>query len=439
MKHLRMMLSGWLALGLATADAAPLRILAIGDSLSEEYAFELTFSAPESDPTNANVRNWPELLRIYRSTEASLGPYEPTAFSYTDLRDAGHEWNFGIPGMTLKNWVFLLGTDDPFKSWGDEPLGAGYYVTRSALIDQLPSAEVVVILLGSNDLKQDYDNIFNNTEPANFYTNITARIASIRNWVRQVRPTVPIVISTIPDVGATPVVAGTYSDPVRRASARAKIASLNQTIVTQAASRGDKVARLDTLANQVMDQSPYQINGTVLTLAGDPENPPNHLFCRDNFHVSTIGQAMIANQVLAAFSAATGRATTLFANRDILSLAGLNPDAPYNSWTASYPGLGGPGADDDGDGIPNLVEYVLGISPRRAVSPFRFSGVGTLHFSPTITGLQYASLSVLESPDLAAWTAVPSNRITVGSDGSWTIAPTGSLRGFYRLRASPNP
>jgi hypothetical protein len=52
---------------LATASAAPLRILAIGDSLTEEYHFELTFSAPQSDPANANVMNWPELIGKFRA------------------------------------------------------------------------------------------------------------------------------------------------------------------------------------------------------------------------------------------------------------------------------------------------------------------------------------------------------------------------------------
>src|SRR5688572_22219384 len=85
------------------AGAAPLRVLAIGDSLTEEYAFELTFSAPASNPTNANARNWPELFRIFRGTEVSLGPYESTLGSYLDLRNAGHEWNFGIPGTTMRN------------------------------------------------------------------------------------------------------------------------------------------------------------------------------------------------------------------------------------------------------------------------------------------------------------------------------------------------
>ncbi|MGC4015853.1 MAG: GDSL-type esterase/lipase family protein [Luteolibacter sp.] len=420
-------------------EAAPLRILAVGDSLTEEYAYELTFSAPDSAPSNANVRNWPELLRIYRPTEATLGPYEATAFSYSDLRDAGHEWNFGIPGMTIWNWMILMGTDNPFNPPTSEPLGYGYYVTRSALIGQLPSAEVVVIVLGANDLKQDYNDIFNSTEKTDFYTNITKRLGIIHDWIRQRRPTVPIVIGTIPDVGATPVIANTYSDPVRRASARAKIAALNQNIISLAATKGATVARLDQLTDRVFDEVPFQLNGTVFTLAGSPENPPDRVFCKDNFHASTVAQALIANKILAACTTATGRAVTPFSNRDILSLLGLNPDAPYATWAAAYPGLGAQTADDDGDGVSNLVEYVLGTSPRQTGSPFQFIAPSTLRFSTSATALRYASLAVMESTDLSTWSAVPAGRITVGADGTWTIAPSGAAKTFYRLTAVPRP
>ena len=70
--------------------ADPLKVLAIGDSMTEEYAYEVSFSAPDSNKTNANVRSWPELLRIFRPNDVTLGPYENQGGSYLDLRNAGH-------------------------------------------------------------------------------------------------------------------------------------------------------------------------------------------------------------------------------------------------------------------------------------------------------------------------------------------------------------
>ena len=54
----------WLvAMAFSALHAAPLRVLAIGDSMTEEYAFELPFSAPDSNPTNANIDNFKKRTR----------------------------------------------------------------------------------------------------------------------------------------------------------------------------------------------------------------------------------------------------------------------------------------------------------------------------------------------------------------------------------------
>ncbi len=54
-RHLRTALASAAAIATwllpTTLAAAPQNILVLGDSLSEEYAFELPFSAPDSNPT----------------------------------------------------------------------------------------------------------------------------------------------------------------------------------------------------------------------------------------------------------------------------------------------------------------------------------------------------------------------------------------------------
>ena len=435
-----------LCLALATpAAAAPLRVLAIGDSMTEEYAFELPFSAPASNPTNANARSWPELLRIFRPTEATLGPYESTAFAYGDLRNAGHEWNFGIPGMTTLNWFILINTDNPFDPPSGEPLGFSYYDTRRKLIDELVVAEAVVILLGANDLKQEYNDLFNNTETTTFLDGVRNRIAAIHDWVRLRRPNVPIVVCTLPDVGATPQISGTYNDPVKQASTRIKIAALNQSIITWAAGKAKPpaIARIDHLTNRIFDQQPFHLNGTLFNLAGDPENPPTRVFCRDSFHAATVAQALIANEIMGALEAGTGRDLTLFSNREILDdLLGLNPDQPYLDWIAMAGLIGSPmDQDPDRDGFPNLAEYLLGSPPGTFGNPLdgSFSPGGSLTFHPSANALRFGSLIAEESTDLSLWTPVPVTRNTVAPDGTVSITPAAGPKGFARLRAAPNP
>lgn len=412
----------------APLSAAPLKILAIGDSLTEEYG-NPTFSALVYGP---NVKNWVELTAQYRSAEVSFGVQGTS----NDFRTNGYRLNFGFPGLTAADWLNVINN-----------VPGGYLIfqynqsTRTALISELPNAEVVVILIGANDLSDIYGSVFNNTAGPNAMNDIVNRIDAIHTFVRAQRPTVPIVLSTIADIGATPDKAGEYSDPAKRITTRAKVAALNQSIITLAATRGATVARIDRLTDRAYDEVPFQLNGTNFILAGASNNPPGRVFCEDDFHPATVGQALIANEVLAACATATGRTLTTFSNREILTLLNFNPDAPYNAWVASNPGLGAGTADDDRDGLPNLVEYTLGTAPKTATQPFQFPAPanGTLKFQTSATALKYASLAVMESADLVSWSPVPANRITFGGDGSWTVTPNGSGKAFYRLKAQTRP
>jgi len=442
-----------IALGLllvVPAPATPLRVLAIGDSMTEEYAFEVPFSAPASDPLNANTRNWPELFRIFRPAELSLGTYESTFGSYLDLRNAGHRWNFGIPGTTFVNWKNLL-YNTPSEE-DDDDLALGYGITRSALQSEIWSAQAVVIMLGANDLKKAYNDLFNDTENAGipagqpgYFPTLLARLNDIHAWVRFYRPNVPIVVCTVPDVGATPQISGIYDVPAQQQTTRAKIAAFNQGILAWAAGKNPQpaVARLDLLTDRIFDQQPFHLNGTEFTLSGSQENPPLQVFCRDGFHVSTVGQALIANEVVAALASVTGRHLTPFSNREILqNLLGQNPDQPYLDWISAA-GLAGSemAQDPDHDGFPNLVEFLLESPPDLFDRPAQggFSPGSQLSFRPSPDRLRFGTLVAEESRNLMTWTPVPAERTTLSPDGTVSVTPASGPGGFVRLRAEARP
>lgn len=424
------LLTRWMLLFASLAlpvSGVQLRILTIGDSLTEEYKFEeIAFSI--------NARNWVELMSDRRSSEVTFGTYKSNYFGYADWRNAGYRLNYGIPGDTTVDWVGIIGTTGRIGTDAK---------TRYNLETDLGLCDVAVIFLGGNDLKDRYDEIFNNTEPAGYLDAIVTNLARIHDWVRLKKPTLPIVIATAPDIGATLNVSSTYNDPFRQQRTRQKIAAMNASIRAMAATKGAKVASVDKLTDLIFDVVPFHLNGTpLIATSTSSTNASNYVFCLDGFHPNTSGQALIANEVMLAITQATGRSLTTFPNREILTnILNLNADAPYTSWQAGYPGLGGTGADDDQDGIPNLVEYALGTSPKQRSQPLSFlsSPGGTLRFTPSAVGLRYAALTILESSNLASWQVVPANRITTGVDGSWSVSPSGAGRGFFKLKADVRP
>ena len=403
------------------ARAAPFRLLAIGDSLTEEYRFEIPFSAPDSNPTNANVRNWVELLIANRPTAFSMGGYEPSAGNYLDYRNAGYEYNYGVPGFKAERWNKLL--YDP----GFNPVDLN---TRFELSGDLSAVNAVLVFIGGNDLS-----LTNNDAK---HDKIRVFIGRIHDWVRANSPAnLPIIIATVPDIGATPQ--EKIPDPVTAAAARQRVATLNANIAAFGSRPNTYIARIDAITDRIFDQVPFHINGTGFTYfnaVSGRENPPLHLFCKDGFHAGMAAQALIANEILKAVNSFATTPIPLFTNREILTIIGQNPDQPYLNWAGS---AGGMLENPDGDALPNLVEYTLGTSATVSNPPFTFLSEGAAIFTPSSEALRFADLSVLQSATLDNdWIPVPTSSIQPLPGGSMKILPT-ATKLFYKFRATPKP
>lgn len=86
----------------------------------------------------------------------------------------------------------------------------------------------------------------------------------------------------------------------------------------------------------------------------------------------------------------------------------------YSDWTASFPGLDDPthDADPDGDGLPNLVEYVIGGNPLSSDSGIRpsqtFSGNNLVfRYKRNVASRSTTTQTVQWSPDMKTWTDIP--------------------------------
>lgn len=404
---------------ISPVNAAPFRLLAIGDSLTEEYVFEFFFSAPNSDPTNANVKNWVEMLHFHRPSHFNMGGYKGSFGSYVDYRNGGYEYNYGKPGATAEEWHQIL----------HDPGSAGDYSTRFELRGDLSSVDATLIFLGGNDLSLD------NGEAKN--DEIRVHIGRVHDYVRANAPAGhPVIVATVPDIGATP--AERLSDPSAAAAARQRVETLNANIIDDLGARPQTyIARIDSLTGRIFDQVPFHLNGTEFIYPADGQNPPLHIFCKDGFHPGDVGQALIANEILKAINQFSHTPIPLFTNREILTeILGQNPNQPYLDWADS---AGGQLENPDNDLLPNLLEYLLGTNATEANSAFAFLPDGAATFSPSTVALRFADLTVLQSATLTDdWTPVPENSLLTQPDGSMKIIPS-APKLFYKLKATPKP
>lgn len=423
--------------------ADQLKVLTLGDSLTEEYKYELVFSAPATGQPDDHARNWLELLADARATEVTFGNFDGGLGSYEDLRNAGYQYNFGAPSLTAEAWVEVTQTTS-FSLDAEELL---FYRTRNAVLDQLNQVDLAVIFLGGNDLESQYTEVYWGTETANFFTDIKSNLETLHAFIRNEHPNMPIVVATVPDVGATPkrTESGDFDDPVKLAAARTKIANFNQSIIDEFESRDfTAVARVDRLTDMVFDLTPFHLNGTIFTSPGAADNPPDRLFTHDDFHPNTVSQALVANEIVLAINSLVEESfeITPFPHRGILSdLLGLDPDQPYLEWVAGFSLASTAMTDDpDGDGLVNLFEYLFGSSPgvrNEAISGDWKPG-GQLSFALDEAADRFIDWQPEESTDLQQWLPVPDSRVTTHG-GIIEITPASGPASFFRLNARPAP
>jgi lysophospholipase L1-like esterase len=411
------------ATALATAAATPTRVMVIGDSMSEEYAHELPFSAPDSNPLNPNTRNWIESLDALRSADLDFG----TDGAYPDLRGLGFKYNWGVPGATAEFWAEVLGS-----SLLDDPQ---YLTSKFSLLNRLDDIDVVVLFVGGNDVSSDYGNLYNNAPSPGEKDAYLAHVRFIIETLRGERSEVPIVLVNVPDVGATPDIQEDHPDPVRRLDATAHIADLNKRLASAVMDDPHLVVvDLFALTAQILDPAPFTIGPVTMVKSYDRENRPNFLFCKEKFHPASGASALIGNAIVGGINSALG--TTIAPLTDTEIAARILELKPYLDWIATFPGADADLlADHDHDGLPNIGEFALNTHPLVPDAPAPSSGFpASVTYSPNPLASDTVEVIPEESTDLQFWAPVPLFRLTSNSDDSHTAELPIATRAFARLR-----
>ena len=436
--------AGFLLLSLQWAAAAD-QMLIIGDSLSKEYEYE--WAGIGGDAGVTPVMNWAEILDDRRHTNFDFG----TSATFNDLRLIAHHYNWSVPGAFAHEWW------DKYLSAGSP---AKYVYGIPELEDQISNeAERIVIFLGGNEVRSEYGNLYDgNLAPATFANALFNDLEDIVNWVMdRKRSTAEVVLVNVPHLGACPA----KNDPhpynaTKTGRVTSALVNVNNRLATLAQSKGIGLADVYSPMLSLVTSS-YLCIGTVPIYRYPPRSDGNsrYAFLGDGLHPNMPIQALFAQRILDAFNAKYNHSYARLTNQEILtSLLGLSPTQIFDDWALSknVP-VGSRGLLDDGDrdGVKNMLEFALDLDPTKPDSkklpqPEMFVLNGQTYVGMTarlrIQECPLISLTVEQSNNLQAWTAVPANTIFQNPDGTTSVriarAPN-SPPLYLRIRANLIP
>lgn len=465
------------------AAASP--CVTLGDSLTfayeAEFGFRINVPFVDSygDGFGPEVRNWVEILRdpAYRGAQFDFGARDTFQIDFSPFGSTynllfRHKYNWALPGLRIFELRdFMEGTltfddliaADPdlelLLTFADLDTGTAFELTD--IQDQIRNtAERLVFFIGGNDVRGVYGTIYNGGSPDAFINSYIADATAILDIVRDLNPDLPVVVVNVPHIGITPdIKLGYPTDPVGTGRVTAALRELNRQLKGLADARGYGYADVFTPTLPMLEAAPFSVQGIAFFNTGSTTGDLDYHWLNGeysaNFHPNTHGQALIANEIIDAFNTRYGDGIAPLTATEILGgLIGKTAaeiDMPFESWMDSY-GLAGLGQDEDsdGDGIPALAEFALGLSPllddaRKVRSGVRDDGgtgqVLELAYPMRLTDSARFTLAPAHSPDLATPFARVAPAPLPGSDGlarAWLpLEPSG--RGFLRLEAELVP
>jgi hypothetical protein len=427
------------------AVGAALRTAVIGDSLSAEYDALPRVPGVEDPTAYAAVtvpgwesRCWVEVLGMLRAGAVDFGQQRLTLPGWDDLRFTGYKYNFAIPGFTAAQYGQIV-TSSLFS----HPEYLTYRWTISDLLSR--EADACVVWIGANELRANYSFLCEGGDPTNLIQNLSHDIGEILDFVRNQSASLRVVVVNLPDLGASPSKQAECPDPAKRQRATQATALANQVVGELAAARGLPVADAFAATRRIIDGQNLWFGPVDIYSTSDPDNNPRYAFTREGLHPNTPLQTEIARLVLTTFNEAYGTAIPAITDSEALGLLGLNPQQPYLDWAATnHLVLSGPGQDPDGDGLPNLAEFLFGLDPMIPnPSAVVFSGSAPdiqASYRPIPDRARLASVTPLWSTDLATWADIPVERITTAADGRVTIRfQPESNSAFLRLQVALRP
>jgi lysophospholipase L1-like esterase len=259
--------------------------LVLGDSLTKEYEITFPVLYPQN-PGAWDARNWIEILHERRNAWFDTGRMS----AYADPRIIGHKHNWAFAGASVSMIRSQLSK-------------TGNVWWTGELKRQLRSeVERVVIFAGGNDVDRYYGYLYNG-RPASTYINATRdHLRWLVDYVRGVRPSLPIALVSVPHLGCTPDIQRVHPyDPVKTGRVTTALDSLNGQLASFARLRGIAFVPGVYQMTKAMLSQPLRIGDVTFINRPDAEARPQFVFSGDGFHPNTCAHARIAQMVVEAF------------------------------------------------------------------------------------------------------------------------------------------
>src|ERR1039458_1829195 len=292
-----------------TLQAAPVKLGAMGDSLTDEYW---------DSGVATYATNWPGLVVMYRGV--NMGPTAVQAGTNTwgSPRNAGYKYNWALSGATSATLL----------SEGQDTGLQGQAASDGVL--------TAVLAIGSNDFNPEsssayldiYSGIWTSPQIQPYVnqtlTNIETALVTVRS------AGISVVLATLLDPGSTPAVVSYLSNATDRDRVDAAIQSVNAGLKNLAQKYQVPLMDWHGLEKAILGpntnlHSTLKLGNVNLNLRGSDPGPPNsaptNAFVSDGFHPNTAMQGIFANVVLQALDSGYGAGLALFSELEILSYA----------------------------------------------------------------------------------------------------------------------
>lgn len=282
-----------------------------GDSLSWQYSLwvPLAGSIGHSVHSDGRQLNWVDHLV---QSGYNFGPQ-------VDLTGNGNYYNRNVVAIGGSQSTDLPGQVDNLTP----------YLTSNEV-------KLAVLEIGGNNFTtgvgNQYQSIYNKAANASYNPLADATVLSFVNSVvgdirtavdatLAANPDVKMILTTVPDLGDTPIYRSQYANASRRADVTSVVDAINAQIVALAAEHQFPVVDLQGLGQ--LSLNPPSLAGVTMLPGGTASEATMYL--SDRFHPGTVANGMLANAYLLAAHLAFGDAIVPISDQTILARAGLTP------------------------------------------------------------------------------------------------------------------